>query len=384
MEESELLEIAARGEDSRQQFKRDVKNTKSLGAEMAAFANADGGRILLGVEKDGTIHPHDSGSVERLNQLVSNAASECVRPPIYPRTENVSVSGGIVIVVTVPCRLGFPHFDTSGHIWAKDGSDKRRVTAPEEILRMYQTSGLVYADESPVSGSSMADVDTDYFAAFFKKHFRKGLDEQDLSLQQILTNMRLLRDDVLTVTCVLLFGENPAPLVPAYHIKAAAYPGTDIDTDHYVDSEDFNGKLEDQFKACMAFIQRNLRKTQQGQGVNAPGQPEIPQIVFEELLTNAIIHRDFFVSAPIRVFVFDDRIEIISPGHLPNNLTVANILSGNSNMRNPTLASYATRVLPYRGLGSGILRARREYADIEFSDDKEGNKFTAVIGRPNL
>ena len=115
--------------------------------------------------------------------------------------------------------------------------------------------------------------------------------------------------------------------------------------------------------------------------MNTGGQVEIPKIVFEELLANALIHRDYFVSAPVRIFVFDDRVEIISPGHLPNNLTVDNIRSGNSNIRNPILASHATKVLPYRGLGNGVVRALKVYPDIDFLDDRGGNKFTAVIYR---
>ena len=103
--------------------------------------------------------------------------------------------------------------------------------------------------------------------------------------------------------------------------------------------------------------------------------------MFEELLANALIHRDFFISAPVRIFVFDNRIEIISPGHLPNNLTVANIRSGNSNIRNPILASYATHLLPYRGLGSGIFRSLNAYPEIEFDDDRAGNQFKVTIRR---
>jgi ATP-dependent DNA helicase RecG len=85
--------------------------------------------------------------------------------------------------------------------------------------------------------------------------------------------------------------------------------------------------------------------------------------------------------APIRVFIFSDRIEIISPGHLPNNLTVANIRAGNSNTRNPVLASFAYQILPYRGFGSGILRALENYPDIDFIDDREGNQFKCIIKR---
>jgi ATP-dependent DNA helicase RecG len=78
-------------------------------------------------------------------------------------------------------------------------------------------------------------------------------------------------------------------------------------------------------------------------------------------------------------FVFDGRVEIISPGHLPNNLTVANIRSGNSNIRNPILTSFATKVLSFRGLGTGILRALREYPGIDFVDDPDGNLFRAFL-----
>ena len=105
-------------------------------------------------------------------------------------------------------------------------------------------------------------------------------------------------------------------------------------------------------------------------------------MVFEELITNALIHRDYFVSATIRLFIFPDRIEIISPGHLPNNLTVAKIKLGNSNIRNPILVSFASRILPYRGLGSGIMRALAAWPDIEFIDDRENNLFKAIIKRP--
>ncbi|MCP3903854.1 MAG: ATP-dependent DNA helicase RecG [Planctomycetes bacterium] len=384
MEESELLEIAARGEDSRHQFKVDVTNPDSMAAEIVAFANSGGGRIFVGVRNDGSIEPHDAQSVGRLNQLISNAASQSVRPPINPATDNVATDQGAVVVVTVLDGLRKPYTDAQGSIWVKSGSDKRRVTAVEEMQRMFQESGLVHADDQPVPGTSLADLDPDYFASFYEKRFGDALDEQEQSLQQVLSNMRLLRDDMLTMTGLLLFGENPHALLPAFHVKAIAYPGADVDVETYLDSEDFTGKLEDQFSGAMGFLRRNLRKTQPGQDVNAPGELEIPQIVLEELLTNALIHRDFSISAPVRVFVFNDRVEMISPGHLPNNLTVANILSGNSNMRNPTLSSFATHILPYRGIGNGIVRARKAYAEIDFVDDCDGSKFLAVIRRPSL
>jgi ATP-dependent DNA helicase RecG len=381
LETVELLETVARGEDSRHQFKDDATNAASLAGEIVAFANSGGGQLFLGVANDGTIHEHDAGSVDRLNQLIGNAASNLVRPPINPVTENVAISTGVVIVVTVPDGISKPYMDNNGAIWVKSGSDKRRVTAREEMQRMFQTAQLVHGDDVPVPGTSISDIDLEYFRRFFRSRFEQELEEQNLSLGQVLSNMRVVRNDTLTVTGALLFAREPQVFLPVFHVKAVSYPGNDIHATTYLDSADILGRIETQFEDALGFVLRNLRREQGGQGVNSLGEIEIPRIVLEELLANALIHRDYFVSAPIRIFVFDDRVEIISPGHLPNNLTVANIRSGNSNIRNPILTSYATKVLPYRGLGTGILRALKEYPAIDFVDDRDGNQFRAVIRR---
>lgn len=381
METVELLEIVARGEDSRHQFKDDVTNPASLAGEIVAFANSRGGRIFVGVANDGTIHEHDAASVHRLNQLIGNAASNLVRPPINPLTENVAISAGVVIVVTIPDGISKPYMDNNGVVWVKSGSDKRRVTAREELQRMFQAAQLVHGDDIPVPGTSASDIDLDYFRRFFRSRYDQDLEEQGQSLGQILSNMRLLSDGTLTVSGLLLFGKEPQVFLPVFHVKAVCYPGNDIHATTYLDSADILGRLQTEFEDSLGFILRNLRREQMGQGVNTTGEVEVPRIVLEELLANALIHRDYFVSAPIRIFVFDNRVEIISPGHLPNNLTVANIRSGNSNIRNPILASFATKLLPYRGLGTGILRALQAYPAIDFEDEKDNNLFRVVIRR---
>ena len=381
METAELLEIVARGEDTKHHFKADETNAMGLGSEMVAFTNAKGGLIFIGVADDGTLQPHDASSVRRLNELIANASTNCIRPAINPVTENVAVAGGIVIVVTVPEGLSKPYMDNSGAIWVKSGSDKRRVTSREEMQRMFQAAQLLHGDDIPVPGTSIADVDLDYFRRFFATSFGEGLEQQHLPLAQVLSNMRLLADDRLTVTGVLLFAKEPQVLLPVFHVKAISYPGRDIHASQYLESVDILGRMDEQFDGSMAFVLRHLRREQAGQGINSLGELEIPRIVLEELLANALIHRDYFISAPIRMFIFDDRIEIVSPGHLPNNLTVANIRSGTSNMRNPIHSSFATRILPYRGLGTGILRALKESPRIQFADDRDRNEFRVVIER---
>ena len=381
METTDLLEIIGRDEDSKHQFKANVTNETSLAQEMVAFSNSGGGAIFIGVSDDGTFSGLTREDMGRLNQLVSNAASQQVRPPINPQTENIATPNGLVMRIVVPNGVSKPYMDKNGVIWVKSAGDKRKATSREEIQRLYQSAGLIHGDEIPVRGLNIADLDTDYFKAFFERHISESLDDQGLPLPVLLENMNLMENGIFNVSGALLFTRNPSLRLPVFITKAIAFPGKEIHETNYIDSQDITGKIADVFQKSIGFILGNIRHVQGDQGVNAPGEPEIPRIALEELIANALIHRDYFVSAPVRILVFSDRVEIISPGHLPNNLTVENIKMGNSNIRNPILASYATKILPYRGIGSGIIRALKEYPDIDFEDDHDGNRFIVTVCR---
>jgi len=380
MEAVEILTILAQGEDSQNQFKKNITNADSLAAEIIAFSNGQGGRLFIGVDDDGTISGLLAEDIQRLNQLISNTASQHVLPAVNPTTQNVSIEERLIVVMDVPKGINKPYQDKKGVFWVKSGADKRRATSREEIQRLFQSSGMVHADVKP-AGQTIADLDIDYFQKFFQKRYSEALEDQQLPLEQTIANMNLGKDGELNVTGALLFSKNPSNLLPAFIVKAGAFPGESITTERYIDSRDIKGKMSDIFHQTMSFILGNIKHGQGEQTVNSMGEPEIPRIVLEELIANALVHRDYFISAPIRVFVFSDRVEIISPGHLPNNLTVENIKAGNSNSRNPVLASFANQILPYRGYGSGILRALENYPAIEFIDDRDGNLFTCVIHR---
>jgi len=381
METTELLEIISRDEDSTNQFKANVTNQTSLAQEMVALSNSGGGSIFIGVSDDGTFAGLIRKDMGRLNQLVSNAASQQVRPPINPQTENISTPNGLVMRIVVQNGVSKPYMDTKGAIWEKTAGNKKKATSREEIQRLYQSAGLIHGDQIPVPGLNIANLDKDYFKAFFERNFSESLDAQDLPLPILLENMNLMENGIFNVSGALLFAENPSFRLPVFITKAIAFPGNAIHATNYIDSQDITGKIADIFQKSLGFVLGNIRHAQGKLGVNAPGKPEIPRIALEELIANALIHRDYFVSAPIRLFVFSDRVEIISPGHLPNNLTIENIKMGNSNIRNPILASYATKILPYRGIGSGIIRALKEYPAIDFMDDHDGNRFVVTIWR---
>jgi predicted HTH transcriptional regulator len=243
---------------------------------------------------------------------------------------------------------------------------------------------MIYADEQPVNNTSFADLDLDYFTLYFNKNNKVPLDEQPIPLITLLQNMKILSDDKLTLSGTLLFGKDMQFRLPLATVKAVAFFGNNIGDTRYIDSREITGKLIDIYRESISFFSNNLRLIQVGDNFNTPGVMEVPLTVFQEIVVNALIHRDFFVSANIRLLIFKNRIEITSPGHLPNTLTIESIKYGISTKRNPLLASFASRILPYNGLGTGITRALEAYPHISFEDDRVCNQFKVIIERPEI
>lgn len=379
MEIIELIAVIARGEDSYHQFKEQINRAKEVAKELIAFSNSEGGTLLVGVTDDGQVNGLSPDQIEVASRLIADAATNNVRPPINVTTQNIEHPDGIVIVVNIAKGIR-PCADNDGRIWLKNGPDKRFVTAIEEMQRMFQSAALVHADELKVANTSIADVDTAFFTEYYQRRYGEGFSETQ-DLEQVLEAMNLMKEGQLNLCGTLMFARSPHFKCPAFIVKAVSFPGTEITDQHYIDSQDINGKLSDLFQRSMSFALGNIHHQQVDQSVNSVGVPEIPRIVFEEVIANALIHRDYFISAPVKLFIFADRIEIISPGHLPNNLTVANIINGNSNTRNPIMASFAPHSMQYRGIGSGVQRALRAWPDIDFLDDRESNIFKVIIRR---
>ena len=381
MNGKEALEIIRRGEDSRHQFKRNISNTDSLAADMVAFSNGSGGIILIGVSDSGDIKGLSDDDVRRLNQLISNVASQHIEPSINPVTENIHVNDALIMLVHVQAGINKPYQDKNGVFWVKSGADKRKATSREEIQRMFQNANLLHADEMPVHKLGLNDFDLLYFNNYFQKRFGQTPDNESRHIPRLLENMGLMQGDALTMCGALLFAKEDYNKLPAFIVKAGAFDANDLATTDYLDSRNIEGRLESIYGQSVNFIISHLRHVQGEQDFNSVGIPEIPHYAIRELVANALIHRDYFTTAPVRVFVFRDRVEIISPGHLPNNLSVQKILLGVSHTRNQLLASHANHIIPYRGYGSGIIRALSFYPYIEFIDDREGNQFIAILRR---
>lgn len=385
MTSDELKEIIAGGETSTVQFKLQLDSMDGIAAEIIAMSNAKGGNIVFGVEdKSGKVVGLDYTQLQDIGNRLATIASDMVKPQVFVTTEvlPMTVSDEVrrVLVTTISEGTAKPYKDRSGVIWVKQGSDKRRLTDNSEQIRLFQQSGLLFVDEMIVPETSMADIDKDKVQEYLQKINEDDVD-LDFDKEQIYRNIGIIKDGRLTLAGLLFFGKHPQRYRPAFCIKAVAFYGNDIAETQYRDSLDITGTIPKMFEEGMRFFSMNLFHTQQGQDFNSVGKLEISEIALQELLQNALTHRDYLKNAPVRLFVFDNRIEIISPGCLPNSLTIENILMGNAVVRNNLVVSYASKLMKYRGLGSGVARAARNQPDLELYNDREGEQFKVVIPR---
>jgi len=380
MNASAILDRIKLGEDSMTQLKENIHNNTSLAEEIVAFSNASGGLIIIGVKDDGELTGINVEDIRRLNNMISNVASEHVKPPVTPLTQTIKINDKILMLVDIKQGIYKPYCTNNGSYITKSGADKRRISQ-EELQRLFQESQKIHADELLVPGSKVDEMDRRVINDYYQKEYGDEIDNQDINKSKIMENLYLAKSGQLTLAGLLLFGKKPQIRKPMCIIKAVSFVGNELSGTSYRDSEDVKGNIPELFKGGMSFITRNLRKIQNDKNFNSEGDLEVPKIVFEELLVNAIIHRDYFIEAPINLFIFDDRIEIISPGKLPNSLSVENIKYGISVIRNPIITTFASKLLPYRGIGSGIVRAIKHYDKIDFINDVEAERFKVVIYR---
>jgi len=383
MKALEILELISKGESSTVQFKDRLPHQDSLVQEMVAFSNTKGGVLIIGVnDKTGSLNGLSFDEIQTINRQLVNVASQSVFPSITITTETVNVEGSNLIVVGIKEGFSKPYKDRLGSIYMKNGSDKRRVTSNDEISRLLQSSKAMFADEMIIQGTTTADVNLEYYKVFIQKKYNKTFDDLGIELRQTLENLNLMNEGQLTLAGLLFFCNNRQKYRPQFSIQCVSVDSTTITGNTFTDYEaPFEGTMKEVFDKTISFIGRNLKKIPTGETFNSHTAWEIPYEVFEELIVNSLVHRDYFISSTIKVFIFTDRVEIISPGKLPNSLTINNILSGISIAKNPILQNIAQHTLPYKGLGTGIMRAVSLYPYITFINDPDKEQFCAVIKR---
>lgn len=385
MTKEEFIELCHCGETTKVQYKECFTTQTKIAQEMVAFANTHGGVILFGVkDKTGDMLGLSFKQLQDTGLELGNTANEQVKPAIYIETEVVKVDENRFLVCHIAEGRNKPYKTNNGEIWVKQGQDKRRVTENSEILELFQDSGSYYAEEAVIKGSSVNDLEKTLLRDYFQKVYGKAIEDFDQSLESMLRSLSIMNDKgELTRAGVLYFGKHPQLFERSFKIKAVAFVGNSIGGSQYIDSRDIDGTVPWMFREGMAFLKSMLHHRQEGQNFNSVGVLEIPEVVLEELLQNALVHIDLLHPAAVRLLVFENRIEIINPGRLYGGLKVEDIRLGASKQRNPLMADFAAKTMIYRGLGSGIVRALRENVVIDFINEDDANQFRVIIWRTN-
>lgn len=407
MTTEDILQLRNRGEVSKVQFKERILDKYDIGCELVAMSNFRGGQLVIGInDKTGEFNPLSYAEVQETTNLLGNIASENVVPSILLDIDTASVEGGSVVVATIKEGNNKPYHDNKGIVWIKNGADKRKVFDNAELAEMMSECGSFAPDEAVVRDATLDDLDEDTLKVFLQNRFSIVLEKKGLvgdalreaslddianaiakghDLNKLMRNLRFIRPDGnLTVAAMLLFGKYPQRWLPVMTAKCICFVGNNIGGKQFrdkVNDAGMEGNLLHQFETIMSFFTRNLRNIQVEKEFNSLGKLEIPYGSLVEFVVNALVHRSLNWNAPIRIFIFDNRVEIHSPGILPNGLQVEDITNGTSMPRNNFLFSNAIYLLPYTGAGTGIQRALEDGLQVEFKNDERTHEFLITIAR---
>lgn len=378
MNRAEFLEIIRNGESSGVEFKRDTLKNTSLAKELVALSNAWGGYIFLGVEDDHTI----AGLIRpNLEEWVMSVCRDKIRPEIIPYFEILRdvEPGKHVAVIRVERGWTVHHLWHNNHrtYYIRVGSQSREASQ-EELSRLFQQRGAFRAEIRPVSGTSREDLDLlrleDYFGRVLS---RETPDAHDIDgWRTLLVNSEILSDESEHYPCtmagLLLFGKQSQRFLPQAAIEAVAFPGNEKD---YAARErsTFRGPLVGLFRQydadlklvdpglieqAVSFVRRNtVPSAELLNGTVRIDKPRYPDDVIREAIVNAAVHRDYLLSATgIELSLYANRLDIISPGRLPNGVTIERMKTGCRAARNQLLKDILRDYGYMEHIGMGIPR----------------------------
>ena len=403
----DILKQIKAGEVSGVQFKERILDKYDIACELVAFSNSHGGKLVVGIkDKTGETNALSYSEVQETTNLLSDIASENVVPSILIKIDTVEVEDGNLVVATVKEGLNKPYHDNKGIVWVKNGADKRKVFDNAELAEMMTDCGSFAPDEAGVRDATVNDLDATTIKQFLGNRFERVLEKKGLTgdafneasldmicsaiakghdCEKILRNLRFIRPDgTLTVAAMLLFGKYTQRWLPMMTAKCICFAGNNIGSKVFrdkVNDADMEGNLLHQYDTIMDFFTRNLHNVQVGEEFNSMGKLEIPYTSLVEFTVNSLVHRSLNMKAPVRIFIFDNRVEIHSPGALPNGLTIDDIKAGTSMPRNMFLFNNAIYLLPYTGVGSGITRALDEDINVTFMNNDKAQEFVITVWR---
>ena len=349
----ELIEKIYLGEDSTIEFKRELPHRRSLADEIAAFANAKGGIILIGVDDDSEIVGVDRQDLDEIEKTVVEICRDSIDPLVLIFTEKLQIDDKNLLKVEVPSSQ-FVHKTSNGY-FIRQGSNKREMPT-EHLARLLQSRSqarIIAFDEQFVPNTDKETLKEALYQRFITK-VATTHEVEDLLIKRSLL-VKEGQQYRASVAGILMCYDSPDDYLYNSFIQAVYYSGTERDANYQIDAKDFRGPLDQQIVDAFKFVE----KYNQVLAVKEIGRIDLPQYsmraVFEALV-NAVVHRDYSKTASkIRLFMFADRLELFSPGALANTVTVENLLYSQAT-RNELLARLLSETILDDDVGEQVVR----------------------------
>lgn len=365
------------------EFKREMPAKNQLAKTIVAFCNLFGGRLVLGVNQDRTIRGLSDDQVATLSEQIPKSIYDQCSPPIIPSLYAQRMSGKLVLTIEVPAGMNKPYFIASEGLsrgtYIRVGGNTLRA-GPEIIEELRWQSHGRFADERPIFAAGQDSLDQGRIRSFLENRitgFSGKLTPEILKSYKILVDeqSRLLP----SLGGLLCFGKEPQQFLPEASTLMTRFKG--ISGREALDSSEQRGTIFEQFTAAFDFVVRQLKVSFSIRGRKREERTEVPIPAIREVLLNAFAHRNYTIAGPTKIAVFEDRIEVFSPGGFPGPLTADNLLKGVTFIRN----SVTCRILRESGyiekLGTGFPTIFSSYSDAGLQEPRvvDGGNFVKCI-----
>lgn len=354
-----LEEYLRDGENSLVEFKSEQVHPDSLAKAIVAFANMAGGEILIGVEDDGRVSGvNDPTLADKIIVIYRNN----IAPPLIPVITSTEFQGKRIYYIAVSKGLYKPYkVKTTNKFYIRAGATSVEPTN-EELIRLFQDGQQRHFEISPIPGTALADVDLLKFRAYCTDF--RTIDVDDQERERLLYNLQILtREGNLTIAGLLFFGKEIVRFLPQAGIELHSFAGDDVTSD-ILDSKIVVSDIPAAIAAAEDFVTFHSQKRSYFNAAETrrTDRYDFEPFVVRELVVNAFAHRDWSIfGQKIRIAIFHDRLELFSPGKLPNTINLENALSGVSYYRNPIIAQWLHDYRLSEKLGRGLFKMMKFY-----------------------
>lgn len=374
-----LMTLIAGGEGKKVEFKEILPASDKIMKTAVAFSNGAGGKLIIGIKDDGQIIGISDEDVFELPDKISNIVYDGCYPTIIPEIYTEAIEDKVVLVVEFyPGNLK-PYYLKSkkklAGTYVRVGATNKQ--ADEEMIRNIerQKRNICFDEEIcyevDISQLDIRKIQEDFYQLTGKKMDNAGM-----------KNLNLIKsegqNDYPTNGLILLSANET--FFEYARIKCARFKGNDIG--EFIDQKEFSGALYEQVDNAIKFAKQYIAKNGKITDIQRIDKYEIPIVAIREAIINAVVHRDYgILGADIKIAIFDDRIEITSPGALPKTLDVEDILEGRSEIRNRVIARFFKEINYIEQWGTGIRRIIKECDDkgLVFPTIKETGNFFKII-----